>query len=107
MADTLSDDADDPVRVQHGRHTLMARHVANRAQLEGAWSREMGAARSARSTGDTTSEWRYLERAHILSQPLGHLHVRTHGAMLRAATRRREWHEVLGQLFRIAVAAPG
>ena len=27
--------------------------------------------------------------------------------MLSAATRRREWHEVLGQLFRLAVAAPG
>ena len=85
----------------------MARHLANRAQLEHAWSREMSAARSARRDDDTTSEWLSLERAHIVSQPLGHLHVRTHAAMLSAATRRRELHEVLGQLFRLAVAAPG
>ena len=85
----------------------MARHVANRAELEDAWSREIGAARSARRDDDATSEWRSLERAHIVSQPLGRLHVRTHAAMLSAATRRREWHEVLGQLFRLAVAAPG
>jgi FtsP/CotA-like multicopper oxidase with cupredoxin domain len=85
----------------------MARHVANRAQLEDAWSREMSAAQSARRDDDTTSEWRSLERAHIVSQPLGHLHVRTHAAMLSAASRRREWHEVLGQVFRLAVAAPG
>ena len=85
----------------------MAHHVANRAQLEDAWTREMEAARSARRDDDTTSEWRSLERAHIVSQPLGHLHVRTHAAMLSAATRRREWHEVLGQLFRLAVAGPG
>src|SRR5262249_38063365 len=56
---------------------------------------------------DTSSEWRYLERAHIVSQPLGDLHVRTHLAMLGTALRHREWHEVLGQLFRLAVAAPG
>jgi FtsP/CotA-like multicopper oxidase with cupredoxin domain len=85
----------------------MPRHVANRAQLENAWSSEMGAARSARRDGDATSEWRYLERAHIVSQPLGHLHVRTHAAMLDTAVRRRAWREVLGQLFRLVVAAPG
>jgi hypothetical protein len=67
----------------------------------------MGAAHGARHGGDTASEWRYLERAHIVSQPLGRLHVRTHAAMLRAAARRRDWHEVLGQVFRLAVAAPG
>jgi hypothetical protein len=27
--------------------------------------------------------------------------------MLATAVRRRAWHEVLGQLFRLAVAAPG
>jgi FtsP/CotA-like multicopper oxidase with cupredoxin domain len=67
----------------------------------------MAAASSAAHAGDPASEWRYLERAHILSQPLGDLHVRTHGAMLRCAVQRRQWHEVLGQLFRLVVAAPG
>jgi len=86
---------------------LMAQRVANRAGLNDAWSREMDAARSARGNNDAISEWRSLERAHIVSQPVGHLHVRTHAAMLGAAIQRRQWHEVVGQLFRLAVAAPG
>ena len=85
----------------------MSRHVATRAQLTDAWSTEMAAARAAHREPDTSSEWGHLERAHIVSQPLGDLHVRTHAAMLAAAVRRREWHEVLGQMFRLAVAAPG
>ena len=85
----------------------MSRQVANRAQLTGAWSTEMAAARTAHLEHDRGSEWGHLERAHIVSQPLGVLHVRTHAAMFAAAVRRREWHEVLGQIFRLAVAAPG
>ena len=34
-------------------------------------------------------------------------HVRTHAAMFAAALRRRRGHELVGQLFRIIVAAPG
>jgi hypothetical protein len=34
-------------------------------------------------------------------------HVRTHLAMLRFAVRTLRYHEVVGQLFRTAVAAPG
>src|SRR4029079_928548 len=79
----------------------------DRARLNDAWSREMDAARSARGDNDVISEWRSLERAHIVSQPVGHLHVRTHAAMLGAAIQRRQWHEVFGQLFRLAVAARG
>jgi FtsP/CotA-like multicopper oxidase with cupredoxin domain len=67
----------------------------------------MAAAREAGRENDLGSEWGHLERAHIVSQPLSDLHVRTHAAMLAAAMRRREWHETLGQLFRLAVAAPG
>jgi hypothetical protein len=78
-----------------------------RLQLRTAWSAELGAARAARSTGDTHGEWSHLERAHILSQPMAGAHVRTHAAMFGAAIRRRDRHELLGQLFRIVVAAPG
>ena len=46
-------------------------------------------------------------RAHILSQPMAGPHVRTHPAMFASAGRRRDRHEVVGQLFRIIVAAPG
>jgi hypothetical protein len=34
-------------------------------------------------------------------------HVRTHGAMLAAGLRRHDRAEVLGQLLRLLVAAPG
>ena len=45
--------------------------------------------------------------AHILSQPMAGPHVRTHVAMFAAALRRHDRHELVGQLFRIIVAAPG
>jgi hypothetical protein len=34
-------------------------------------------------------------------------HVKTHVAMLGCALRRRDGHEIAGQLFRMLVAAPG
>ena len=78
-----------------------------RTRLRAAWAAEHDAARAARSSGDTRAEWTHLERAHILSQPMAGAHVRTHVAMFVAALRRRDRHELLGQLFRIIVAAPG
>jgi hypothetical protein len=48
-----------------------------------------------------------LERAHILSQPLAGAHVRTHLAMLAYALRRRDGHEIVGQVLRVIVAGPG
>jgi hypothetical protein len=78
-----------------------------REQLRAAWSDELDAARRARSVRDTATEWMHLERAHILSQPMAGAHVRTHVAMFAAAAHRHDLHEVLGQLFRVVVAAPG
>ena len=78
-----------------------------RSQLRAAWAAELAAARTARASGDTSAEWRHLERAHILSQPLAGAHVRTHVAMFAAALRRRDRHELVGQLLRLIVAAPG
>jgi Protein of unknown function (DUF3703) len=79
----------------------------SRTRLRAAWAAELAAARAARSSGDTSAEWTHLERAHILSQPIAGPHVRTHVAMFAAALRRRDGHELAGQLFRIVVAAPG
>ena len=42
-----------------------------------------------------------------MSQPMAAPHVRTHLAMIAAAFRRRNGREILGQVFRILVAAPG
>lgn len=78
-----------------------------RGALLAAWSDERAAARSARERGDVADEWKHLERAHILSQPMAGLHVRTHLAMLTYAFRRRDPREIVGQLLRLVVAAPG
>lgn len=78
-----------------------------RVQLRAAWATEIDAARTARSTGDTGAEWEHLERAHILSQPMAGPHMRTHVAMLGVAVRRRDVHEVTGQLLRLTVAGVG
>ncbi len=81
--------------------------TTDKQPLVTAWNNERAAARSARRRGDVQGEWHHLERAHILSQPRAGLHVRTHAAMLGAAVRRDDRHEVLGQLVRLVVAGPG
>ncbi|GAA3184755.1 hypothetical protein GCM10017688_44530 [Streptomyces ramulosus] len=48
-----------------------------------------------------------MERAHILSQPWPWPHTRTHGVMFRLALQDRDVREMLGQLVRLVVAAPG
>jgi len=79
----------------------------HRARLGAAWNTEIEASRRARQTGDVRGEWSHLERAHVLSQPMAWPHVRTHAAMFAVATRRRDVHELVGQMFRIVVAGPG
>jgi len=78
-----------------------------REVLRTAWSDERAAARDARARGDAAGEWHHLERAHILSQPMAGPHVRTHLDMLGHGLRRRDRREVLGQIVRLVVAAPG
>jgi Protein of unknown function (DUF3703) len=85
----------------------MRRRLENEAQVRSAWTDEIQAANAARSRTEDGEEWRHLERAHILSQPSAWLHIRTHGAMFATALRRRDRHELLGQLFRLLVAGPG
>src|SRR3954447_26305396 len=75
--------------------------------LADAWAAERASARSARDGGDAQAEWHYLERAHILSQPMAGRHVRTHVAMLGYGLRRRDGKEIAGQVLRVLVAAPG
>lgn len=87
--------------------TDKAGKAVHRAQLRQAWSDERDAAGAARRRGDTSSEWKHLERAHILSQPMAVPHVRTHVAMLGAGLRRHDRREVVGQLLRLIVAGPG
>ena len=81
--------------------------MSTRAERQEAWRAERQAASAARQVGDGAGEWHHLERAHILSQSMAVPHVRTHFAMLGAGIRRRDRREVLGQLLRLVVAAPG
>jgi Protein of unknown function (DUF3703) len=81
--------------------------VSPRSALCAAWADERTAARTARDLGDCAGEWRHLERAHILSQPMALLHLRTHVAMLAAGIRRHDRREIAGQLLRLVVAGPG
>lgn len=80
---------------------------ASRESLRDAWSKEREAARDARQHGDAAVEWNHLERAHILSQPMAGPHVLTHVDMLAFGIRHRDRPEILGQLVRMLVAAPG
>ncbi len=81
--------------------------MARSSALRAAWAAELEAARSARAREDRPGEWGHLERAHILSQPMGGAHVRTHVEMLGCAVRGRDGRETLGQMFRLIVAGPG
>jgi phage terminase Nu1 subunit (DNA packaging protein) len=78
-----------------------------RTALKAAWTAERDRARTARDEGDDTAEWRHLERAHILSQPMAGAHLVTHAAMFVAAWRRRDRREILGQAVRLLLAVPG
>ena len=78
-----------------------------RTGLRRAWRAEIDRARSVSTGGDPAAEWRHLERAHILSQPLPGPHLRTHAAMFGAAWRRREVRELAGQTLRLLLAVPG
>ena len=79
----------------------------NRSDLHERWAQEREAARTARQLTDIDGEWRHLERAHVLSQPMAGPHVRTHVAMLGYALRHRDGREIIGQLLRAVVAGPG
>lgn len=79
--------------------------VMNR--LEAAYRAEVGAFRQARAGKDIASAWRFLERAHILSQSVLRLHLHAHVMMLAFAISRWEWREALGQVFRLLLAPLG
>jgi uncharacterized protein DUF3703 len=80
---------------------------SRRTDLRERWVQERTVARAARQRNDVEEEWRFLERAHVLSQPMAVAHVRTHVAMLGYGLRRRDRREIVGQLARLVVAAPG
>lgn len=75
--------------------------------LKNAWKRELTLAAEVERQGDLERAFRHLERAHVLSQAYAWPHLVVHVRMLAFGVRRRDAREVLGQLARIALAAPG
>jgi hypothetical protein len=74
---------------------------------EGAFRRELDAARREEDAGRQAQAWNHLERAHVLSQPYAIAHVQVHARMFGFAWRARLWREVLGQFPRLFLAGPG
>lgn len=68
---------------------------------------EMAIFRIAKGNRDLVAAWAALERAHIISQPFLVPHIANHWSMLRFAFEHRDWREVAGQTFRLALAPLG
>lgn len=71
------------------------------------FEQELQRASDSQRRGDFQGAWHFLERAHVLSQAHAWPHLRVHGAMFRWAWRRGDLRELLGQLPRLLLAAPG
>ncbi|HEY9580054.1 MAG TPA: DUF3703 domain-containing protein [Rhizorhapis sp.] len=68
---------------------------------------EYRAADGAEKSGRIEQAWCHLERAHVVSQTHLWPHMQSHWKMLQLAVRLRDGREVVGQLFRLALAPLG
>ena len=59
------------------------------------------------AAGDAAAAMKLLERAHVLGQNDFGPHLRVHLRMLHVGWRTRDWHEVRGQVLRIALVPLG
>jgi hypothetical protein len=69
--------------------------------------KEYRAAEEAEHARRIAMAWHHLERARILAQTQFWPHLQSHREMLHLALRNRDWREVVGQLFRLAIAPLG
>jgi hypothetical protein len=76
-------------------------------RLRAHFEKELRDSAEAEARNEQDGAWRFLERAHILSQAHAGPHLRVHWAMLTFAWRARDWREWLGQLPRLLLAGPG
>ncbi|WP_434578005.1 DUF3703 domain-containing protein [Pseudomonas sp. Z5-35] len=53
---------------------------------------------------DIQAAYRWLERAHILTQRMPLAHAKSHWLMLKMGVLTKDWREVVGQLPRIIAA---
>lgn len=78
-----------------------------KTQIIAAMNNELNQAQAAERASNLDQAWRHLERAHVLSQRYAWPHVVVHARMLGFGLRRGDAREVVGQLVRLLVAAPG
>lgn len=52
-------------------------------------------------------KWQLLQAAHIVGQCFFWLHIDSHIKMLKLALRTRDWHEAVGQIFRLSLVPFG
>lgn len=71
-----------------------------------AFEESMASAKAAIRARSFDAAWPELERAHVLGQADAWLHLRSHWWMLRCGLAERDLREIIGQLARVAVAAP-
>lgn len=68
---------------------------------------ELSLSRLAENARDFESAWKHLARAHILGQYFAGPHLLTHVLMLRLGLKTHNITEILGQIPRLILAAPG
>ncbi|MES2785749.1 MAG: DUF3703 domain-containing protein [Pseudomonadota bacterium] len=84
--------------------TLSLRHWSNREK--DAYLRLVNRFQAA-ATEPAEIRWHFLMAAHIMGQANFRLHVHSHWLMLCFAVNTRDWPEVGGQLFRLALVPLG
>ena len=75
-------------------------------KLRAAFESEITFSRVAYDAADLDLAFGHLERAHILGQRHYIPHLQTHVAMMWIGWRRRDGHEIFGQLIRLLAVAP-
>ena len=78
-----------------------------KAELRNQFVKELEGFKDARYQGKHEECFRYLSRAHILSQKSVRLHLRVHWIMFLYALSRDDAKEVRGQALRLLVTIPG
>lgn len=67
------------------------------------YKQELSLAKESFNKQHYQESWRYLERAHILSQPYPIEHTAVHWKMLKFGIRLKNMREVLGQIPRLLI----
>jgi hypothetical protein len=66
---------------------------------------EIALADSSLKANNLPMSFRHLERAHVLGQAVTIEHTRVHWLMMRLGWKKKDWREVVGQVFRLVGAS--